>query len=200
MMEFLGKAKRYLWAFVELGFASILLIMLIYLILGQGSGVFVLSVADNVTKFATAVPTSSLIGLGLLLGHPLSGHETPALGGDLERPAMQSRAGGGRRSIGVELVTSPQHRFRPTMPGLSRRMLLAAGAASLAARGLPALAAGAVRVQARRLRGDGGERRPSGAAGELSRARRPAGERTRARCCRRPGRPASSTIRRPMSR
>jgi hypothetical protein len=68
MMEFLGKAKRYLWAFVELGFASILLIMLIYLLLGQDSGVFVLSVADNVMKFVNAVPTPSLIGLGLLLG------------------------------------------------------------------------------------------------------------------------------------
>ncbi len=67
MMDFLGKAKRYLWAFVEIGFASILLIMLIYLILGQNSGVFVLSVADNVMKFANAVPTSSLIGMGLLL-------------------------------------------------------------------------------------------------------------------------------------
>jgi hypothetical protein len=42
--------------------------MLIYLILGQSSGVFVLSVADNVTKFASAVPTPSLIGLALVLG------------------------------------------------------------------------------------------------------------------------------------
>ena len=67
MMEFLGKAKRYMWAFVELGFASILLIMLIYLILGQASGVFVLSVADNVMKFANGVPTPSLIGMGLIL-------------------------------------------------------------------------------------------------------------------------------------
>jgi hypothetical protein len=67
MMDFLGKAKSYLWAFVEVGFASILLIMLIYLILGQDSGVFVLSVADNVTKFASAVPTPSLIGLAVLL-------------------------------------------------------------------------------------------------------------------------------------
>jgi len=66
-MEILDKAKRYLWAFVELGFASVLAIMLIYLILGQNSGVFVLSVADNVTKFANAVPTPSLIGLALLL-------------------------------------------------------------------------------------------------------------------------------------
>ncbi len=66
-MDILDKAKRYLWAFVELGFAGVLAIMLIYLILGQNSGAFVLSVADNVTKFANAVPTPSLIGLGLLL-------------------------------------------------------------------------------------------------------------------------------------
>ena len=66
-MDILDKAKRYLWAFVELGFASVLAIMLIYLILGQNSGVFVLSVADNVTKFANAVPPPSLIGLALLL-------------------------------------------------------------------------------------------------------------------------------------
>jgi len=41
---------------------------LIYLILGQGSGVFVTSVAENVTKFASDVPTQSLIGLALVLG------------------------------------------------------------------------------------------------------------------------------------
>jgi hypothetical protein len=67
MMDFLDKAKRYLWAFVELGFASILAIILIYLILGQNSGVFVLGVADNVMKFANAVPTPSLIGMAVVL-------------------------------------------------------------------------------------------------------------------------------------
>jgi hypothetical protein len=67
MMDMLDKTKRYLWTFVELGFAAVLAIMLIYLILGQSSGVFVLSVADNVTKFANAVPTPSLNGLGLIL-------------------------------------------------------------------------------------------------------------------------------------
>jgi hypothetical protein len=66
-MELIIKAKRYLWAFVELGFASVLAIMLIYLILGENSGVFVQSVAENVMKFANAVPTPSLIGLGLIL-------------------------------------------------------------------------------------------------------------------------------------
>src|SRR5665213_1892576 len=67
MMDILDQTKRYLWAFVEIGFAGILAVMLIYLILGQGSGVFVLSVADNVMKFANAVPTPSLIGLALIL-------------------------------------------------------------------------------------------------------------------------------------
>ena len=67
MWKFMATAKRFLWEFVELGFASILAIMLLYLILGQGSGPFVLSVADNVTKFAAAVPTPSLVGIGLVL-------------------------------------------------------------------------------------------------------------------------------------
>lgn len=68
MMDILDKTKRYLWAFVEIGFAGLLAIMLIYLILGPNSGVFVLSVADNVMKFAAAVPTPSLIGLALIVG------------------------------------------------------------------------------------------------------------------------------------
>jgi hypothetical protein len=68
MMDTLNKIKRILWAFVEIGFAGILAIMLIYLLLGANSGVFVQSVADNVMKFANAVPTPSLIGIGLILG------------------------------------------------------------------------------------------------------------------------------------
>jgi len=68
MRKFMANARVILWECVELGFVSILAIMLIYLILGQASGVFVLSVADNVTKFASAVPTQSLIGLALVLG------------------------------------------------------------------------------------------------------------------------------------
>jgi len=68
MRKFMANAKNILWGFVELGFVTILAIMLIYLILGQGSGIFVQSVADNVTKFANGVPTPSLIGLALVLG------------------------------------------------------------------------------------------------------------------------------------
>ena len=68
MLKHLATAKRVLWEIVELGFASVLAIMLLYLLMGQGSGTFVLSVADNVTKFAAAVPTPSLIGLAIVLG------------------------------------------------------------------------------------------------------------------------------------
>ncbi len=66
MMDFIDKARRFLWAFVELAFLSIIAIILIYLVLGDNSGVFVKSVADNVLKFAGGVPTPSLIGLAIV--------------------------------------------------------------------------------------------------------------------------------------
>jgi len=67
MLDYLQKAKEYLWAFVEIGFLAVLSVILIYLILGQNSGVFVSTVADNVLKFANAVPTQSLVGLAIVL-------------------------------------------------------------------------------------------------------------------------------------
>ena len=64
MFEYMEKAKQYLWAFVEIGFLTVLSIMLIYLILGpESSGVFVSGVADNVLKFAACLPAQSLVGL-----------------------------------------------------------------------------------------------------------------------------------------
>jgi hypothetical protein len=67
MLGYLQTAKQYLWAFVEIGFLSILAIMLIYLILGQDSGVFVSGVADNIVKFAGAVPPQSVVGIAIVL-------------------------------------------------------------------------------------------------------------------------------------
>jgi nitrate reductase gamma subunit len=68
MLDYLQKAKQYLWAFVEIGFLTVLSVILIYLILGpDSSGVFVSSVADNVIKFATAIPAQSLVGLAIVL-------------------------------------------------------------------------------------------------------------------------------------
>jgi hypothetical protein len=66
MLIYLQKAKQYLWAFVEIGFLTVLSVILIYLILGpDSSGVFVSGVADNVLKFA--VPAQSLVGLAIVL-------------------------------------------------------------------------------------------------------------------------------------
>ena len=67
MLNYLQKAKDYLWAFVELGFLAVLTVMLIYLIMGQDSGVFVSGVADNVLKFAAAIPAQSLVGIAIVL-------------------------------------------------------------------------------------------------------------------------------------
>jgi hypothetical protein len=68
MLGYLQKAKQYLWLFVEIGFLTVLSVVLIYLILGpDSSGVFVSGVADNVLKFAAAVPAQSLVGLALVL-------------------------------------------------------------------------------------------------------------------------------------
>jgi hypothetical protein len=67
MLEQLQKAKQYLWAFVEIGFLAVLALLLLYLILGANSGVFVSGVADNVIKFAAAIPTQSLVGLAIVL-------------------------------------------------------------------------------------------------------------------------------------
>jgi nitrate reductase gamma subunit len=66
-MGVLENVRRFLWLFVELAFLSILSVILIFLILGDNSGVFVTSVADNVIKFAAGVPTPSLIGLAVLM-------------------------------------------------------------------------------------------------------------------------------------
>ena len=67
MLQYLDVARRYLWAFVELGFLAVLAIILIYLLLGENSGTFVVSVARNVTQFTSEVQAASLIGIGVIL-------------------------------------------------------------------------------------------------------------------------------------
>jgi hypothetical protein len=68
MLDYLQKTKQYLWVFVEIGFLTVLSVILVYLILGpDSSGVFVAGVADNVLKFAAGIPAQSLVGLALVL-------------------------------------------------------------------------------------------------------------------------------------
>jgi hypothetical protein len=66
MLEFVAKAKQYMWDFIELGFAALLAIMLIYLVLGQDSGVFILFVAGNVIKFTNDVPAGNLLAFAII--------------------------------------------------------------------------------------------------------------------------------------
>jgi hypothetical protein len=67
MLDYLQRAKQYLWAFVEIGFLTVLSVVLLYLILGDKSGVFVSGVANNVVKYASAIPEQSLVGLAIVL-------------------------------------------------------------------------------------------------------------------------------------
>jgi hypothetical protein len=67
MLDFLQKAKQYLWVFVEIGFLTVLSIILIHLIIGPNSGVFVSGVADNVIKFANGIQPQALVGLAIVL-------------------------------------------------------------------------------------------------------------------------------------
>jgi hypothetical protein len=66
-MGALESTRRFLWLFVELAFLTLLSVILIYLFLGENSGVFVKSVAENVMKFTTEVPTPSLIGMAIVV-------------------------------------------------------------------------------------------------------------------------------------
>ena len=66
MWNFVANAKRVLWEFVELGFLTVLALILIFLLLGQNAGPYVVSVADNVTKFATGA-SSGLLGIVIVL-------------------------------------------------------------------------------------------------------------------------------------
>jgi len=66
MWNFVAEAKRVLWAFVEIAFLVVLAIVLVHLLLGQGAGSYVNSVADNVSKFATAA-SSGMLGIVIVL-------------------------------------------------------------------------------------------------------------------------------------
>ena len=66
MWKFIATAKQALWEFIELGFLAVLALILIHLLLGPGAGSYVASVADNVTKFATAT-SSGMLGVVIVL-------------------------------------------------------------------------------------------------------------------------------------
>ncbi len=66
MWKFVATAKQILWELVELGFLAVLVLILLHLLLGAGSGTYVASVADNVAKFASGA-SAGLLGAVLVL-------------------------------------------------------------------------------------------------------------------------------------
>ena len=67
MLRYLDKARRYLWAFIEIAYLILLFSILAHLVLGPSSGGFVKGVYDNLVAFGNAVPGATLIGVGALM-------------------------------------------------------------------------------------------------------------------------------------
>jgi hypothetical protein len=67
MLDYLQKTKQYLWMSVEIGLLAVQPIILIHLIHGPNSGVFVTGVAENVLQFANGVQPQALVGLAIVL-------------------------------------------------------------------------------------------------------------------------------------
>jgi hypothetical protein len=67
MMKYIEQSKQILWAFVELGYMLVLAAVLIFLLMGQGSGPFITGVADNVMKFANGMQPQALVGIAIVL-------------------------------------------------------------------------------------------------------------------------------------
>jgi uncharacterized membrane protein YgcG len=66
MWTFIANAKRVLWEFVELAFLILLALVLIFLLLGPDAGPYVVSVADNVSKFSAGA-SSGMLGIVIVL-------------------------------------------------------------------------------------------------------------------------------------
>jgi hypothetical protein len=67
MLDFMVRTKQFLWMFVEIGFLAVLSVILVHLILGSSSGIFITSISDNVLQFANGIPAQSLVGLAIVL-------------------------------------------------------------------------------------------------------------------------------------
>lgn len=66
-MALLENIRRFMWAFIELGFLAVLTFILVHLLLGENSGEYVSLVVNNVVQFANEMGTPSLIGIGVIL-------------------------------------------------------------------------------------------------------------------------------------
>ena len=123
MWKFAATAKCVLWEFVELAFLAVLALVLIFLLLGKDAGPYVVSVADNVTKFSAGA-SSGLLGIVLVLAIiylamrrfiPLPGH---AAGRGNRGLYARQGAGCSLRSLRLAwaVVATARARGSPTPP------------------------------------------------------------------------------------
>ena len=67
MLNFLENSKRYLREFVEIGFLAVLAIILVYLILGPGSGAFVTRRCGQCREIRHRDHRARLIGIAIIV-------------------------------------------------------------------------------------------------------------------------------------
>ena len=67
MLRTVAKINKALWAFIELGFLLILVAVLIFLILGQSSGVVVLAVMENIFAVTGKIDAANFIGIAIII-------------------------------------------------------------------------------------------------------------------------------------
>ncbi|MAR19742.1 MAG: hypothetical protein CML44_10280 [Rhodobacteraceae bacterium] len=60
--------QQFIITVTKAGFSLVGLIILVYLLLGEDSGPYVLSVIDNISKFVSAVTSQALIAVVIVAG------------------------------------------------------------------------------------------------------------------------------------
>ena len=66
-MQIVDQIRRIGWLAIEVGFILVALCVLLSIILGDGGGPFVSSVAQNATKFLQAMPPGVTLGVVLIV-------------------------------------------------------------------------------------------------------------------------------------
>ena len=67
MLKKFGKLNQALWMFAEFGLLLVLVCILIFLVLGQQSCAFIMSVMENIFTVTGKVDAANLIGISILI-------------------------------------------------------------------------------------------------------------------------------------
>ena len=67
MFEKLKKKKKLVWKLIEIGFALIVVLVILYALLGERSGDFTVSVITNLSLMISALPPESLASIIVLV-------------------------------------------------------------------------------------------------------------------------------------